>query len=205
MIKKTYWLLPVFVFCACNNNTSEQTKSDHAEHSRKTTGKNYCDSVNSGLIKVDTLKGSPHRTAMATISGNHIHIGYNSPGVKGRQIWGGLVAYDKVWVTGAHNATSIEFSKDVEIGGKKVPAGKYAFFTIPASEKWTVILNKNYEQHLADEYDEKEDVMRIALTPEQDAMTQRLTYSVNSVADTSGEITMRWEKILLRVPFAQNK
>lgn len=204
MIKKFYWLLPVLILNACNNHTPEQTKSEHTEHSRASAGKNYCDSVNNGLITVDTLKGSPHCTAMATVNGNHVHIAYNSPGVKGRQIWGGLVAYDKVWVTGAHNATSIQFSKDVEIGGKKVPAGKYAFFTIPGREKWTVILNRNYDQHLADEYDEKEDVMRIALTPEQDVMTPRLSYAVNKLTDTSGEITLRWEKIILRVPFVQN-
>jgi hypothetical protein len=102
---------------------------------------------------------------MATIGGTTVHIEYSSPGVKERIVWGGLVAYDKVWVTGAHKATSVHFSKGVEINGRKIPAGKYAFFTIPGKEKWIVILNTRFDQHLADEYNEKEDVLRLEVSP----------------------------------------
>jgi len=139
---------------------------------------------------------------MAMVGNNHVHIVYGSPGVKGRIIWGGLVAYDEVWVTGAHKATSIDFSKDVIIGEKKVAAGKYAFFTIPNQEKWTLILNKNCDQHLADKYSEKEDVLRVDVAPiVQENIIQRLTYTVKSNSDDGGMITMQWEKIEVSLPF----
>ena len=203
MIKNTKWLLPLFLLAACNNasdKTDEKQSSTHAGHTMSAES-GYCDSVNNGLIAHDTLKGSPHRMAMNTINGNHIHIEYNSPGVKGRTIWGGLVAYDKVWATGAHKATHIQFTKEITINGNNIPAGQYAFFTIPGQEKWTVILNSRFDQHLADDYNEKEDVVRIEVKPEQHAMTPRLTYAVEKTGEKSGEIRMNWEKLMIRVPF----
>ncbi len=209
MINKTNWLLIVLFALACNTEkksdqpADSDTTASHKEH-EVAANKDYCDSVNSGIISNDTLKGSPHRTAMAMINDNHVHIEYNSPGVKGRTIWGGLVAYDKVWATGAHNATTVQFDKDVMINGKKVPAGKYGFFTIPGKDKWIVILNTRHDQHMADDYNEKEDVIRVDVKPKEHSMTQRLTYAVNKINDQSGEILMQWEKILIRLPFVTN-
>lgn len=199
MINKMKWLLPVVFLAACNND--KKPGNEHNGHSMIVNNSNYCDSVNNGLIDEDTMKGSPSRTAMTTVNGVHVHIEYSSPGVKGRTVWGGLVAYDKVWVTGAHKATNVQFSKEVEINGKKIPAGNYAFFTIPGKEKWTIILNTRFDQHLADDYNEKEDVVRIEVKPAEHEMTQRLIYAVNKINDKSGEITMQWEKLIISVLF----
>jgi hypothetical protein len=124
--------------------------------------------------------------------------------VRGRVIWGGLVAYGQVWVTGAHNATSIEFTQDVKINNTVVKAGKYAFFTIPNKNKWTIILNKNWEQHLADEYDQKDDVLRIEVKPEKlKTNVERLNYEVNTKdkGKKTGEIAMSWEKLKVSFSF----
>lgn len=119
-----------------------------------------------------------------------------------RIIWGGLVPFDKVWVTGAHSATSIEFSKDLVIGGKLVAAGKYAFFTIPGKSEWTIIINKNWRQHLTDRYDEKEDVVRVKVKPEtEDRHQERLRYAVEIDSNTEGEIVVYWEKLEISLPF----
>jgi hypothetical protein len=168
-------------------------------HMTNTIG--YADSINSGLIGSDTMKGSPHRVNMANIGPAHVHIEYGSPGVKGRVIWGGLVPWDKVWVTGAGNATIISFGKDVIWGGKPVPAGIYGFFTIPGKDKWILILNKNSEMHLADDYDEKNDVVRIEVKPNTLAKSvQRLSYIVRETGKSKGEVIMQWEKIEIKIP-----
>ncbi len=78
------------------------------------------------LSKKILMKGSPHRTAMLTVHGTHVHIGYSSPGVKGRIVWGGLVSYDKVWVTGAHQATRVRFYNDVIVNTDTISKGTYA-------------------------------------------------------------------------------
>ena len=61
---------------------------------------------------------SPHTSAMALIGDAHIHIDYSSPGVRGRIIFGGLLAYNQVWQAGAHMATWIETNKDLIIDSK---------------------------------------------------------------------------------------
>lgn len=190
----------------------EQPVPSHSEHamthSTDTLSENtpsvsmqtYLEQVNGGKTS-DTLKTSPVRTAMGNIGATHVHVVYGSPGVKGRIIWGGLVAYGQVWVTGAHQATAVQFSKDVKVASQKIAAGKYALFTIPDKEQWTIILNKNHEQHLADEYSEKEDVLRVRIAPElQQIITQRLTYSIEPVSEHTGQLVIEWEKVRIRIP-----
>lgn len=166
----------------------------------------YADSVNLGIIVSDTMKGSTHRISTANIGAMHIHIEYGSPGVKGRIIWGGLVAMDRVWVTGAHNATWITFTKAVFWNGNPIPAGRYGFFTIPGKESWTVILNNKSEMHLADDYDSTEDVIRINVKPVMlDKTVQRLSYIVKESSNGKGSIIVQWDKLEISIPFQENK
>jgi hypothetical protein len=70
---------------------------------------------------VDTVKRSVPKEEHAMVSNAHITILYHAPAVRGRQVWGGLVPFDEVWVTGAHRATSFEINKDFSIDGKNYP------------------------------------------------------------------------------------
>jgi hypothetical protein len=152
------------------------------------------------MQKDDQHAASPMKFAMNMIGMNHVHIEYSAPSVKGRVIWGGLVPYDKVWVTGAHMATSIQFGNDLIIHGKNIAEGKYALFTIPGKETWTVIINKTWDQHLADRYDQKDDVLRFTVKPEvQNELTEQLTFEVIPDGDKKGEIIMKWEKLKIMI------
>lgn len=157
------------------------------------------------VTKADTLKKSIAQEEHAQIGATHITILYSAPAVRGRIIWGGLVAYDQVWVTGAHKATSFEIDKKFKIGKQEIPAGKYAIFTIPGKDKWTVIINKNWNQHLADDYDAKEDVIRWEATPRTLATLQeRLNCSIVELSDTEASLVISWEKIKVSIPLTLN-
>jgi len=158
---------------------------------------------NPNLVK-DTTKKSIKSRAFAIIHGDSIKINYHSPGVRKRIIWGGLVPFDEVWVTGAHDATTLEIPKPVIINGKEIPAGKYAFFTIPGKKEWTIIINKNWEQHLASEYDEKDDVIRAGAKPKKNDHTERLQYFIETKNGNNGKIAVAWEKIKIEIPFTFN-
>lgn len=150
----------------------------------------------------DTLKKSIPKEVHAQIGQAHLMLHYHAPAVRGRMIWGGLVPYGEVWVTGAHQATAWEFNQDIVIGGTTIAAGKYAIFTIPGKELWTVIINRNWNQHLADDYNAKEDVVRVNSTPQNIATLQeRLVYGIKASSDQQGILTIRWEKILISLPF----
>ena len=152
----------------------------------------------------DTLKGSLKAEAHGMIGDTHLTLQYHSPAVRGRMIWGGLVAFNQVWVTGAHSATNLTIDKDITIGGKPLPAGKYALFSIPGQDEWTIIINKNWEQHLADDYSEKEDVLRFTVKPDTTEQHQeRLRYHFQSETDGKGALIISWEKLRLTLPIEQ--
>ncbi len=155
---------------------------------------------NPNLIK-DTTKKSIKSMAFVVVKGDSIKINYHSPGVRKRIIWGGLVPYDEVWVTGAHDATTLEMPKTFVVNGKKIPAGKYAFFTIPGKKEWTIIINKNWEQHLASEYDEKDDIVRLKVKPKKNDHTERLQYFIEIEQNIAGTIAVAWEKLRVEIPF----
>src|SRR5687767_13004731 len=98
------------------------------------------------FAQVRTPRPSPKASVMQNVGLTEITIQYSRPGVKGRAIWGSLVPYDKVWRTGANEATTIEFSEDVAINGQKLKKGLYSLHTIPNPNEWTVIFNSVAEQ-----------------------------------------------------------
>jgi hypothetical protein len=145
---------------------------------------------------------SPHATAIAMVGDAHIHVDYSSPGVRNRVIFGGLVGYDNIWQAGAHNATWIETNRDLVINEKTLPAGKYGFFTIPSKGDWTIMINKNWNQHGKDDYDQKEDVIRFKVTPIiSDKITEHLEYKITKISETEGTISFIWEKVTISFPF----
>jgi hypothetical protein len=85
---------------------------------------------------------SPAASASCELGGKTIKTAYSSPRMKGRKVYGGLVPFGEVWRTGANEATTFVTSGDVTVGGKAVPAGSYTLFTVPAADKWTLIVNK---------------------------------------------------------------
>jgi hypothetical protein len=134
---------------------------------------------------------SPAASAEGSVNEVIIKIDYHSPKVKGRIIWGGLEQYDKVWRTGANEATTIEVSENVKIGKNNMPKGKYALFTIPKKgDIWTVIINKVADQWGAYDYDEKQDLFRFEVKVDR---TVELNESLKFDIDVSGNVTFFWE------------
>lgn len=138
---------------------------------------------------------SPPAEATATTGdGVKVTIDYSAPNVKGREIWGSLVEYDKVWRTGANEATTFEVSKDVTIDGHKLAKGKYALFTIVPKDGGdiTVILNKEANQWGAFKYKESEDALRFKVKAGKVEESQEaLSFKV----DKSGKVSFAWEKL----------
>lgn len=89
--------------------------------------------------------------------GKDMKITYGQPSKRGRDVFGALVPYGKVWRTGANEATEITFTKDVIFAGKDLKAGTYVLFTIPEKDNWTVILNSKTGQWGAYDYDKVKD------------------------------------------------
>ncbi len=136
----------------------------------------------------------PAEASNTTSDGVKITISYSAPNVKGREIWGPLVEYDKVWRTGANEATTFEVNKDVTIDGHKLAKGKYALFTIVPKEgnEVTVILNKEANQWGAFKYKEGEDALRFKVKSTKATDVQE---ALKFEVEKSGKVDFAWEKL----------
>lgn len=184
-------LLSALLLAACQGNKKSEDGHAHDHSEAQVPAETAPDS-----------KKSIPQEAHGQVGEAHLTIKYHSPAARGRVIWGGLVPYDEVWVAGAHSATSIEISNAIQVEGTTIPKGKYAFFTIPGKERWTLILNKNWEQHLADDYDQSEDILRVNVTPETGLeLSERLTYTIEDLGEGNGSIIMQWETLSVSLNF----
>ena len=133
---------------------------------------------------------SSKEMATGKINGATITINYSSPSVKERKIWGELVPFNEVWRAGANEATTFETSKDITVGGSKLPAGKYSFFVIPKEKECIVIFNKEAKQWGSSKYNEKEDQLRVTVKQQASkSSTEKLVYTV-----ANNKVVLSWEK-----------
>jgi hypothetical protein len=142
---------------------------------------------------------SPNAKVEQSVGVSKISISYSRPGVKGRQIYGGLVPWGEVWRTGANEATIFETSHDATIGGKTLPAGKYAFFSIPNQDKWTLIWNRQAEQWGSGNYKPEEDVLKVEVKPQAIPAQERFEIRFLDADDNTAKVELRWADVL--VPF----
>ncbi|MCS6975050.1 MAG: DUF2911 domain-containing protein [Cyclobacteriaceae bacterium] len=144
---------------------------------------------------------SPPAVASGTIDGVNIKIDYSQPSVKGRKIMGGLVPYGEVWRTGANEATTIEFDKNVKIEGQPLPAGKYTLFTIPGEKEWSIIFNKKLGQWGAYDYEKNkgENALVVKVKPASTAFTEVFTFEVGAK-----QVTLKWENTAVSFGVSKN-
>ncbi|HJT54060.1 MAG TPA: DUF2911 domain-containing protein [Candidatus Angelobacter sp.] len=143
---------------------------------------------------------SPPGTAEVSLKGKTITIDYSRPSMRGRKIMGELVPYDKVWRTGANEATTLTTPVDLNIGGTKVPAGKYTLWTLPSAGTWKLIINKQTGQW-GTNYDEKQDFARVDMQKsELSAPVEQFTISFDKKGEDTADLVMKWEKTSVSIP-----
>ena len=128
-----------------------------------------------------------------------ITIVYHQPLVGGRELWGKVIPYGKVWRAGANQNTTITFGDDVSVGGKALPAGTYGLHMIPNADHWTIIFSKNSTSWGSFSYDEKEDALRVTVKPRAAEFRESLAYTFDDIKPDSAAATLRWEKLAVPV------
>jgi hypothetical protein len=150
--------------------------------------------------KLEFPAASPGCTLKQRVGLTDIEISYSRPSAKGRAIFGGLVPYGEVWRTGANASTKISFSTPVKLCGNEIPAGKYALYTIPGEDEWTIIISKNAELFGAFNYDKKDDLMRFKVEPHKLAEhIESFTIEMPKIHDDSAMLCLAWENTLVPI------
>jgi hypothetical protein len=152
--------------------------------------------------QVKTPRPSPKAVYTQTVGVTDITVTYSRPGVKGRTIVGDLVPYDKVWRTGANEATTISFSDDVTINGQALKKGMYSLHTIPGRDQWTIIFNSVADQWGSYSYDATKDALRVTAKPSKGPFTEWLTIDTAGMTTDEATYQIRWADVV--VPFTVN-
>jgi hypothetical protein len=159
-----------------------------------------CVMITANLGLATAQRKSPHETVETTINGKKVSITYGRPYVKGRQIVGGIVPYDKVWRTGADEATTLVTEGDLMIGNLSVPKGTYTLYTLPSASGWKLIVNKQTGQW-GTVYQEAQDLGRVDLkVAKTSAPVEQFTIYLDKDAK-GGVMRLEWENTRASVPF----
>ena len=143
----------------------------------------------------------PRDSTVAVIAGKRISVSYGRPSLHGRKIMGDYVQYNKVWRTGAGQATQLNTDADLELGGMEIPKGSYSLYTFPTESQWKLIINKQFGQW-GTVYNSQQDLARIVLDKRTLANTvEKLTFGIERGNNGSGVLKIEWERTSLSVPF----
>ncbi|UYQ95157.1 DUF2911 domain-containing protein [Chitinophaga horti] len=157
-------------------------------------------SVSAVAQGVKTPAPSPAQTIKQSFALSTVEVAYSRPAVKGRTIYGDLVPYDKVWRTGANNATKITLGEELAFEGVKVPAGDYALYTIPGKTEWQIVLNKGVKNWGDNGYKAEDDVAKFKVKPVKNASkVESFTISFDNIAAASMTMNISWDKLTVPV------
>jgi tetratricopeptide (TPR) repeat protein len=164
------------------------------------------------IAQLTTTPNGGNKKAMVgeRIGLTDITIHYDRPAVKGREgkIWGQLVPYGFTdlgfgtskaapWRAGANENTTIEFSTDVKVEGKDLPAGKYAFFIAVGKDESTLIFSKNNSAWGSFFYNQAEDALRVNVKQQPlDKPVEYLEYTFINQTPNSATVALQWEKLM---------
>lgn len=149
-----------------------------------------------------THRPSPLAIVSARYKDCYFKLTYSQPHKKGREVFGSLVPFGKIWRTGANEATEFTVTKNIQINGTLLVAGTYSLFTIPDKERWTIIVNSDLGMWGSYNYNESLDVMRFDV-PSQ-TIPGELVYEAFTIQliqkNEVAELLFLWDKTRVSVP-----
>jgi hypothetical protein len=145
------------------------------------------------------VRRSQPATVSQTVGAATITIRYNRPIARGRELFGNLVPYGKVWCPCADEASNIELSHDVTFAGQPVTAGKYTIWTIPTADEWTVILSKAADAFHTP-YPEGQDALRVQVKPKSGPHMEALAYYFPVADSTAATLALHWGQTIVEIP-----
>lgn len=156
-----------------------------------------------------TKSFSPNEVVAINEDNVEIRVEYSRPYKKERKIFGGLVPYDKVWRTGANEATTFHTNVPLKIKGETLPAGTYSLWAKPGKEQWEIIWNNKYGQWGINPFNEgranldrDDDELAIATTViESSKEFEQFTIELNKI-NKEINMVMMWDNTMVMVPMA---
>ena len=144
-------------------------------------------------------KPSQRGTVSQRINDTTVTIDYSRPVARGRELFGKLVPYGRVWCPGADDATTIELTTDVTVNGHALPKGKYSLWTEPNADKWVMIFNRTATAWHT-RYPAGQDALRVDVAPRAGAHMETMAFYFPVVDGRKAELVFHWGTVV--VPLA---
>jgi hypothetical protein len=155
--------------------------------------------------KVEFPQASQHALLKQRVGLTDIEVDYSRPNKNGRDIFGGLVPFDKPWRTGANQPTKIKTSAPVKLADKEVPAGEYVLYTIPGANEWTLVLSKNLNAQALTDHKPEEEAARVKAKPVSlAAPSETFTIGFEDLRANSAVFYVEWDKTRVPVKLTTN-
>lgn len=156
--------------------------------------------LNDSIVKPQ-VRNSPIVIAnLKTTENNYVKCTYGQPLKKGREVFGQLVPYGKLWRTGANEATEVTFTTNIQIGETQLLAGTYTLFSIPNKDKWTIILNSELGQWGDFAYDASKNVLTYEATVSTNSdIYEGFTIQFEDV-NNGFNMLLLWDNVKVSVP-----
>ena len=147
---------------------------------------------------------SQHATASQRVGVTEFLVEYNRPTARGRVLFGpmGVVRPDRVWNPGADSASRITLSRDVEIEGRAVRAGRYTIWLLPReATTWVLIISRAVEVYHTPYPGDSLDVLRAEVVPETGAHMDALAFYFPVMAPDSAILRIHWGTTIIPIRF----
>ncbi|HYC86119.1 MAG TPA: DUF2911 domain-containing protein, partial [Chryseosolibacter sp.] len=145
---------------------------------------------------------SPLNIAKMRYKDAYVKLVYSQPHKRNRKVFGELVPYGQVWRTGANEATELTTTKDILINNQLLKAGTYSVFSIPQTDKWTIIINSELGLWGAYNHNPKLDVMRfdVSVHKQPNSPYEAFTMQFDQKNETA-DLLLMWDDVKVIVPF----
>jgi hypothetical protein len=139
---------------------------------------------------------SQHGSVSQRIANTEVAIEYNRPVARGRELFGALVPYGKIWHPGADEASHITFSTDVKVNGQPLAAGTYSLWTEPNPGRWTFIFSRAHPVYHTP-YPEGQDALRVPVTPRTGQHMETMAFYFPVVEGKQAELALHWGVVIV--------
>ena len=152
--------------------------------------------------QIQTPAASPHAAMEQTVGLTDVKLDYSRPNMRGREIFGSLIPYGKIWRTGANATTKFSIDKPVMIDGKTLKAGTYSIYTVPGEDMWEVVFYTDDSNPLMTEFDESKVALRTMVEPQTMPMQlETFTILIDDVTADSAVMNIMWSDTYVPVKF----
>ena len=153
--------------------------------------------VDPTIIPLEDVQASQSGSVSQTIATTQMTITYDRPVARGRDLFGGIVAFGEIWSPGANDATKVSVSHPITIDGMPLPAGEYSVWAIPDPAMWTVVFNRAADVYHEPYPGKEHEELRLEVAPQTGQHMETLVFYFPVVEKKDAELRLHWGKTIV--------